>query len=131
MSRWLFPCGLPHNFPATRPTSLHPDISHEARPVLGNVASCLSGITSVFKTRPAAWRTYGQLVHVEEFHIGVVRYRIAVFRVQGGLHGRWSCDTCLLENEDDSPTCPTIDECVAKTKKTIEQHHLDYHSVAS
>ena len=72
-------------------------------------------------------QTYGQLIHVEEMHRDRVHYRIAIFRVQGGLHGRWSCDTCLLENEDDSPTCPTVEECVAKTKKTIEQHHRECH----
>jgi hypothetical protein len=34
-----------------------------------------------------AMETYGQLIHVEEFHRDGVRYRVAVFRVQGGLHG--------------------------------------------
>jgi hypothetical protein len=72
--------------------------------------------------------TYGQLIHVEEFNLGVVRYRIAVFRVQGGLRGTWRCDTCLARDRHDRPSHPTVEECLADTKKAIDQHHRENHS---
>jgi hypothetical protein len=73
-------------------------------------------------------RTYGQLIHVEEFHRDGVHYRVAVFRVQGGLHGKWSCDTCLIHEDEDAPTHPAIEECVAQTKKNIDRHHREHHA---
>ena len=73
-------------------------------------------------------KTYGQLIHVEEFHRDGVRYRIAVFRVQGGSRGTWSCDMCLARNEDTDPSHPTVEECVAGTKKLIDRHHREEHS---
>ena len=76
----------------------------------------------------ARMHTYGQLIHVEELHIGLVHYRIAVFREQGGLHGTWSCDTCPAHSSPDNPCQPIIEECVAYTKRAIEQHHRVNHA---
>jgi len=68
---------------------------------------------------------YGQLVHVEEFHRDGVHYRVAIFRVQGGLHGEWSCDGCATK--DKNGVHPTIEEAVAETKKLIDGHHTERH----
>jgi DNA transformation protein and related proteins len=64
---------------------------------------------------------YGQLVHVEEFHIEGVHYRVAVFRVEGGLHGEWSCSRCALGEKNG--VHPTVEEAVTETKKFIDDHH--------
>ena len=72
--------------------------------------------------------TFGQLIHVEDLYLGIVHYRIAVFRVKGGLHGAWSCDTCLAQQKADAPDHPTVEECVADTKKAIDQHHRENHA---
>jgi hypothetical protein len=71
-------------------------------------------------------KTHGQLVHVEEYNRAGVHYRIAVFRVQGGLHGQWSCDNC--PTLDDDGVHPSIEECVADTKRFIEEHHREHHA---
>ena len=68
---------------------------------------------------------YGQLVHVEEFHRGGVHYRIAVFHVEGGLHGEWSCNGCSVA--DRNGVHPTIEETVAETRKLIDEHHAATH----
>jgi hypothetical protein len=72
-------------------------------------------------------KTYGQLIHVEECLKDDVHYRIAVFRVQGGLQGVWSCDTCVAQDDDADPTHPSIEECVAGTQKAIDRHHKERH----
>ena len=64
---------------------------------------------------------YGQLVHVEEFHREGVHYRVAVFRVEGGLHGEWSCSRCAFG--DKNGVHPTVEEAVTETKKLIDEHH--------
>jgi hypothetical protein len=69
---------------------------------------------------------FGQLLHVEEFEYRAVQYRIAVFKVQGGLNGQWSCGGCKL-NEEREVRHPTIDECVADLKRAIEAHHCETH----
>jgi hypothetical protein len=73
-------------------------------------------------------KNYGQLIQIEEFHRDGVRYRIALFRVQDGLKGTWSCNTCRARNEGTDPTHPTSDECVAGMKKLIDRHHREMHS---
>jgi hypothetical protein len=68
---------------------------------------------------------YGQLVHVEEFHRDGIHYRIAVFRVQGGLHGEWSCSECEITEKDG--VHPTVEECVMENKRLIDEHHDQRH----
>jgi hypothetical protein len=70
---------------------------------------------------------FGQLVHVEEFHRDGVHYRLAVVRVQGGMHGRWSCNTCTLDDDQDT-THPSVDETVRAIKQAIENHHQARHA---
>lgn len=72
--------------------------------------------------------TYGLLIHVEEFQRNGVRYRIAVFRVQGGLRGTWGCEICSARNPDADHTHPTVEECVAQTKQMIDDHHRKHHA---
>jgi predicted RNase H-like HicB family nuclease len=72
-------------------------------------------------------KAFGQLIHVEEVHRDGVKYRIAVFRVRGGLQGKWSCEACDLDYTQDQ-TNPTLDECLASIKDTIEKHHAAKHS---
>ena len=71
-------------------------------------------------------QVYGQLVHVDEFDCDSIRYRIAIFRVQGGLLGKWSCAVCEVD-ESQAHTYPTIEESVATVKQMIEQHHRAHH----
>jgi hypothetical protein len=73
---------------------------------------------------------FGQLLHVEELRRGDVLYRIAVFRVQGGLGGKWSCSVC---NDDAQTPClaPTIEGCTKAVKWEIEQHHAERHVAAA
>jgi hypothetical protein len=68
--------------------------------------------------------THGQLIHVEDFHIDSAHYRLAVFRVQGGLHGKWSCDGVAMS--DDDGVHSTIEECISETKALIDGHHRQY-----
>lgn len=68
---------------------------------------------------------YGQLVHVEESHRDGVHYRVAVFRVEGGLHGEWSCNECSTKDKDG--VHPTVEEAVAETKTLIDEHHRNEH----
>jgi hypothetical protein len=75
----------------------------------------------------AAMQVYGQLVHVEEFDRDSTGYRVAIFRVQGRLLGKWSCAVCA-EDESQTHTHPTIEESVASVKQTIEQHHRRRHA---
>jgi hypothetical protein len=70
---------------------------------------------------------YGQLVHVEQFDHDSICYRIAIFRVQGGLLGKWSCAVCA-EDERQTHTHPTIEEGVSSVKQTIQQHHQRRHT---
>jgi len=69
---------------------------------------------------------YGQLIHVEETRRDSIVYRIAIFRVQGGLHGAWSCSACAAD-DDQNGTHPTIDEAVTSVKNAIERHHRERH----
>jgi len=71
-------------------------------------------------------KTFGQLLHVEEIHRDGAHYRLAILRVQGGLHGKWSCDSCIAEDDQDR-THPTLDECLASIKDAIERHHAANH----
>jgi hypothetical protein len=68
---------------------------------------------------------YGQLIHVEEYCIGEVSYRIAVSNVEGGLNGSWTCRDC--ECGDKNGVHPTIEECVTATRRLITDHHLEIH----
>ena len=68
---------------------------------------------------------YGQLVHVEELFRDGIQYMIAVFRVQGGLHGEWSCENCAAK--DQNGVHPTVEETVMDTKKFIDEHHANLH----
>jgi hypothetical protein len=73
-----------------------------------------------------AMRTYGQLIHVEEFCIDTARYKIAVFRVHGGLYGQWSCDGCTSSYDD--KLHPSIEDCGTAIKALINEHHRQCHS---
>ena len=69
---------------------------------------------------------FGQLLHVEELQFGPIHYRVAMFKVQGGLNGQWSCGSC--RSDDDHPTThPGVKECVADLMKAIANHHKSYH----
>ena len=76
-------------------------------------------------------QTYGQLVHVEELDRDTIHYRIAVFRVQGGLHSRWSCSACQSDEDETAPSHPTTREAIARTKDLIERHHRGNHAGGS
>jgi hypothetical protein len=69
---------------------------------------------------------FGQLLYVDEFYRDEVDYRIAVFRVQGGLLAKWSCGVCQSD-ESRQATHPTVDECVSAVHRTIEKHHREKH----
>ena len=74
----------------------------------------------------AEMQTYGQLLYVDEFTRDDIHYRIAIFRVQGGLLAKWSCGVCQA---DESPQVahPSIEECVTAVHQTIEMHHREKH----
>jgi len=72
-------------------------------------------------------KKYGQLVHVEDYPLNGVHYRMAVFRIQGGLHAKWSCDACRIEEDELAPTHHTIEEAMAGTRKIIAAHHRQNH----
>lgn len=71
-------------------------------------------------------RTFGQLLHVEDIHRDGVHYRMAIFRAAGGLHCRWSCDSCTVENDDG--TYSDMDQCITSMKNLISGHHTAHHS---
>ena len=72
-------------------------------------------------------KTFGQLIHVEDISRGDTRYRLAVFRVTGGLQAKWSCEACALDETLDR-TCTNLDECVSLAMDTIERHHAAKHT---
>jgi hypothetical protein len=72
--------------------------------------------------------TYGQLVHVEELDRNGIHYQIAVFRVQGGLHGQWRCSRCGQAPENGLH--PTVEESVSAARKFLDEHHRNAHSKA-
>lgn len=71
-------------------------------------------------------RVYGQLLHVESLLRDAIQYRIAIFRVQGGLRGNWSCSACENDHNPDIARS-NVDECVAVVKKAIDEHHAQRH----
>jgi hypothetical protein len=73
-----------------------------------------------------AMQTFGQIVFVEERPRDGTKYRIAVFRVRGGLQGKWSCESCALE-QTEAQTFPALDECILSVKDGIEAHHAAKH----
>ena len=76
--------------------------------------------------RTAFVSTFGQLVYVSERRRGGIKYRIAVFRVAGGLQGKWSCEACQLDGAD-LRTFPTLDNCIASIRDDVDKHHADKH----
>ena len=72
-------------------------------------------------------QTFGQLLHVEDVRHDNAHYRMAVFRVTGGLHGRWACDSCTVEN-DENRVHATLSECIEAMKNTICEHHIAHHN---
>jgi hypothetical protein len=72
---------------------------------------------------------FGQLLHVEEVRRDGVLYRIAVIRIQGGLHGTWSCDQCNMDANEECAR-PSIEESLRFAKKAIAEHHDMRHSAS-
>jgi hypothetical protein len=71
-------------------------------------------------------RAFGQIVHVEDMRCNGARYRIAVFRVRGGLQGKWSCEACDV-GETQKRSYPNLDDCLAAIKDAINRHHAANH----
>jgi hypothetical protein len=70
----------------------------------------------------------GKLLHDETFGRQGVGYRIAVYRVPGGLQSEWNCNACRLERTD-LVALPSLNDCVASARRAIVEHHRQLHSV--
>lgn len=73
-----------------------------------------------------------QLLHVEELQKEGHCYRLAVFCVDGGIIGKWSCEACQSEHgHHDCPAFSTVDGCLNSLKRAIKDHHRTEHPSAS
>ena len=71
-------------------------------------------------------KTFGQVVYVEQRPKSGASYRLAIFRVTGGLQGKWTCEACQLDAAH-ARTFPTLDNCIASIRDDIDNHHADKH----
>jgi hypothetical protein len=71
---------------------------------------------------------YGQLLHVEEFQVEGQTYRLAVFREDGGIMGKWSCEICELDDQQEECSAySSVEGCLTNIKKTVREHHQTEH----
>jgi len=73
-------------------------------------------------------KTFGQLLHVEDVQRDGAHYRIAVFRVEGGVAAKWSCDKCPAADEGAGLPHPSVEACVMAAKHAINAHQRERHA---
>lgn len=75
---------------------------------------------------------FRQLLLDEEFQYKESTYRLLVYRVDGGLLGRWRCNTCEVDSDhDDCLTFASVERCRDSMRRAIRSHDKAAHCVRS